>query len=497
MPKDEKGFLSHVHGFMPDSTGFLWMSTNQGLFRARWSDVEAWSRDTTHGIFYAYYGKQSGIQNAEFNGGCSPPYVRTKDGWASFPTMDGLVWFRPEHIPDAYPAGNILVERVLVDDVPMGQDLTLAWDHREVVLQFSLAYWGDPENVRLEYQLKGVTGDRWVPLQTGQRELRFGRIPFGDHELKLRKIGALHRGDDALVFRLRVPEPFYRTPWFIAGCVLGLALLIFFIVRLNAARLQRKNLLLEQKVRERTRELVDTNAVLRRSLEMKELLVSIISHDIVTPLRFIARVANGAAKDTGKVDDERLNSTLEDLASSSVKLHANAQDLLNWIKRQDGRIDLRRRDFAVRMLAEEVFDMERERAVDNGVQFMNEIPSGDVIRTDRNVLSIILHNLVANAVTHSAGATVTMSGRRSEGNYLLTVRDTGAGMTPSVLRHAQRVQANGALGAMNEEGERDVQGIGLLIIADLLQLLGGSFSVDSRQGVGTTIELTVPSKFPA
>lgn len=493
LPIDEKGFMSHVHAFMPDNAGFLWMSTNQGLFRTKWSDLEAWSKDTTQGIFYAYYGKQSGILNAEFNGGCSPPYVRTGDGWASFPTMDGLVWFRPELIPDAFPNGEIMVEGILVDDVPMAQDLTLAWDHREVIVQFSLAYWGDPENVRMEYQLKGLTGDRWVPLQTGQREMRFGRIPFGQHELKLRKIGAVLRGDEALVFRIHVPVPFYRTLWFIAACVLALALLLYSVVQLNAARLRRKNLLLEQKVRERTRELVDTNAVLRRSLEMKELLVSIISHDIVTPLRFIARVANGAARVTMESSDERLNKTLVDLAQSSVKLHANAQDLLNWIKRQDGRIDLRPRNFVVSQLAEEVFDMERERAAENGVDIRNNISQEDVIRTNRNVLSIILHNLLANAVTHSAGASVTLSGEWRDDSYHVKVSDTGAGMPLSVLRHAQRVQAKGALGAMNEEGERDVQGIGLLIIADLLQLLGGAFTVESQQGVGTTIVVIIPS----
>ena len=45
---------------------------------------------------------------------------------------------------------------------------------------------------------------------------------------------------------------------------------------------------------------------------------------------------------------------------------------------------------------------------------------------------------------------------------------------------------------MNEEGERDVQGLGLLIVADLLQLLGGSFVVDSTKGLGTAITVILP-----
>lgn len=494
LPKDEKGFLSHVHAFMPDSAGSLWMSTNQGLFRVHVRDLEAWTRDTSHSIFYAYFGKHAGIQNTEFNGGCSPPFVRTRDGWASFPTMDGLVWFQPELIPDAYPIGDIKLEEVRVDDVRMGKDGLLVWDHREVIIRFSLAYWGDPENARLEYQLDEVTGERWIPLQAGQRELRFGRMPPGDHELKLRKVGSALRGDAALMIRLNVQMPFYRNPWFIVGCVLAVLLFLYTIIRLNAARLRRRNLQLEQMVRERTRELVETNVVLRRSLEMKEMLVSIISHDIVTPLRFIARVAHGAARVPDGTLEGRLKNTLMDLASSSVKLHHNAQGLLSWIKRQDGRIDLRPRNFVINLLADEIFDMERERAAENNVELLNHIPPEDVIHADRNVLSIILHNLVANAVTHSAGASVAVTGWWGEGSYHVKVADSGAGMPPSVLRHAQRVQNKGALGAMNEDGERDVQGIGLLIVADLLQLLGGSFKVESRQGEGTSIEVVVPSR---
>ncbi|HEY0976123.1 MAG TPA: ATP-binding protein [Flavobacteriales bacterium] len=493
LPEDHQGFMSHVHAFMPDQEGFMWLSTNQGLFRMRLSDIEAWSNDTTQRIYQAYYGKRSGILNPEFNGGCDPAFVRTADGWASFPTMDGLVWFRPEAIPDAYPMNEVLVEHVEVDGV--SRSLTgptdIPWDHHEVVVRFSLAYWGDQENARLEYRLEGANGGQWIPLRTGQRELRFSTLPSGTPELRIRKVGSDARGEpDALTYRFVVPAPYYRTFWFIALCAIGGVLVFWSALRFNAARLRRKNLQLEKKVRERTGELLEANAVLRRSLEMKEMLVSIISHDIVTPLRFIARVANGVARNTD--DRTRMQETLRDLARSSDKLHANAQDLLHWIKRQDGRIDLRPRNVAVNPMVDEVLDMERERAMEKGVLLVNEVGVDDVVRTDRNVLSIVLHNLVANAVTHTDTGTVTLTGRGGRKEYVIMVKDSGPGMPEAAWRHAKRVQHKGALGAMNEEGERDVQGLGLLIVADLLQLLGGRFEVVEHSGIGTEIQVTIP-----
>lgn len=495
LPPDEQGFLSHVHAFMPDEAGFLWMSTNQGLFRVKLTDLEAWTRDTTQRTFYAYYGKKAGIANAEFNGGCSPPYTRTANGWASLPTMDGLVWFRPGSMPDAYPHEDIHLEAVLVNGArQQGTTLRLPWDHREFVVALSIAYWGDPENVRLEYAF-GQQSDQWTSLPTGQRELRFAGLALGDHFLRVRKVGAQARGDTDLVeLRLAVEAPFFRRPWFILLVLAATALLFLGAIQLNASRLRRRNAQLELKVTDRTRELEEANTDLRRSLEMKEMLVSIISHDIVTPLRFIARVAGGAARRVPQDAEVRFAGSLADLANSSEKLYANAQGLLQWVKRQDGRIELRPRNVVIHLLVAEVLNREHERAVDNNMHLENRVPLDDIIHTDRDVLSIILHNAVANAVTHSGAGSIVVSGELTTSGYRLVVKDTGIGMPDSVRRHAQRIQHQGALGAMGQEGERDVQGLGLLIIADLMQLLGGRMQVQSEVGSGTSIILDLPAQ---
>lgn len=495
LPVDQDGFLTHVHAFMPDEAGFLWMSTNQGLFRVRRADLEKWADDTTQSVYIAYYGRRAGINNSEFNGGCSPAFVRTGDGWASFPTMDGLVWFRPEQVPDAYPLAPLVLEGLVVDgaQVDPAGEVRIPWDHKEVAVTFSLAYWGAPENVKLEYTLGGQREGKWTTLLPGQRELRFPALASGQSTLRIRKRGAPMRGEgDAIVLNFYVPLPFYRTSWFMALGVAALALLFWLALRLNAARLRRRNLQLEKMVRARTSELMSSNAELRKSLEMKEMLVSIISHDIVTPLRFIARVSNGAASGGRAQDPERLGETLRDIASSSDKLHANAQGLLQWIKRQDGRIDLRIRNVAAQPLVQEVLNMEYERAADKGLKLINAMPVDDVLHTDRNVLSIILHNLVANAVTHTTKGHVLVKGVQEGGNYLIHIEDTGSGMPEAALRHALRLQRRGALGAMNEEGERDVQGLGLLIVADLVHLLGGSFNVQSTTDQGTTVSISIP-----
>lgn len=494
LPTDNEDFLSHVHAFLADDAGFLWMSTNQGLFRVKLSDIDHWTRNTRHELYFAYYGKHSGIANSEFNGGCSPAFVRTGNGWASFPTMDGLVWFKPEEVPDAYPQRPILLEGVEVDGRRIMPDdgYTLEWSHKNVVVEYSLAYWGDPENAKLEYSLSNNAG-QWTRIRPGQRQLSLAKLPGRKVDLVIRKVGSHSRGNEkALMVKFIIPPPYYRTAWFIAGSILLGAFLLYTVIRLNAARLRRRNLQLEEMVAQRTGELTSTNAVLRRSLEMKEMLVSIISHDIVTPLRFIARVSDGTATRWQKQDPELLSDTLYDIARSTDKLYNNAEGLLQWIKRQDDRIELRIRNEALHPLVGRVLEMQRERALDKGIELINDVPLDDVIRTDSNILSIILNNLVVNAVTHTKEGYVKVSGASVNGTYSIEVADTGSGMPDAAFRHALRLQGKGALGAMNEEGERDVQGLGLLIVADLLQMLGASFSVQTARGKGTTFTISIP-----
>lgn len=496
LPKDEQGFLSHVHAFMHDQAGFLWMSTNQGLFRMRRSDLDAWVKDPSQRIHYAYYGKRAGIANPEFNGGCDPPFVRTSDGWASFPTMDGLVWFRPEEVPDAFPTHPIVVERIELD----GEQLehvdggALPWGHRELVLHFSLAYWGDPENARVEYSVDGIDDGRWKQLPPGRREVRLGTLPAGEPMVRIRKVGAGLRGDrGSVVLKFKVLPPLFLRAWFVVLCCAAAAFLFYLTLRFNAARLRRKNMQLEKKVRERTAELTDANAILRRSLEMKEMLVSIISHDIVTPLRFIARVSSGASRSMRGANTEHLGETLDDLARASDRLQANAQDMLDWVKRQDGRIALRPRNVALHLLVEEVIGRERERASEKGVRVENDVPLDDVLFVDRNVLTIVLQNLIGNALTYTEFGEVRIAGHEEGGGYVFMLSDTGPGMTDAALAHAKRLQRQGALGAMNHEGERDVQGLGLLIVADLLELLGGGFTIVRSTDEGTSIRVELGS----
>ncbi|MBK6774769.1 MAG: hypothetical protein IPG74_02585 [Flavobacteriales bacterium] len=158
-PLDPRRDLSHVHAFVRDLNGWLWLPTNRGLFRVEGSAVERYLQDTTAVFQYAFHGPRSGVSTLEFNGGCSPTHARLEDGHLVLPTIDGLVWFHPDHVHDPWPRGRVRVDALRVNGVAMDRSKRLAPLDTDAAidLEVSIPFWGDVRNLQLQYRFTGWT----------------------------------------------------------------------------------------------------------------------------------------------------------------------------------------------------------------------------------------------------------------------------------------------------------------------------------------------------
>lgn len=485
LPLDDDQRLLHAHTFMPDEHGWIWISTNNGIFRVRHTDIDAYLDGRIPRVYLAHYGTEAGIANPELNGGCDPAYLRLANGLASFPSLQGLVWFHPDQVPDPTPQGTVLFESFTSGQRtwPVDGPVELGTGVGNTSLHFSCPYWGLPENFQLEYQITGM-GDAWIPLGPQQRDLLFIPTP-GEHEVLIRPVGLAGARPEA-VSRLAfsVAYPFYRTFAGISLMALGAAGLFVLALRYNSRRLRQRNDLLERAVRQRTSQLQQANTHLERSVQEKERLVSIISHDIVSPLQFIARVA----KRHGGKEAPPDRSAWQDIASTSEKLHANAQNMLNWIRHQERGGLLRPRHLPMHQVADNVLGLLREQAVQKGIRLENLVPQDDIFRSDHEVISTILHNLVGNALGHARPHQVTISGRGGELDYVLEVQDDGAGMDAAALDKIRLLLRDGT----NENDP--FSGLGYIIVRDMLKLLGASITIDSTPDQGTSVVVTIPAE---
>ncbi len=491
-PPDKRGYLSHTHAFMRDRTGHLWMSTNHGLFRCPWSDLLAWVADPAKTFGYDHYGSWAGIKNPEFNGGCDPSWLMLPNGNASFPTMDGLVQFNPDSIEGTRKWGQVLIESYTVNGTYArhGDSNHHPAGTREVSVTFSVSYWGDPLGLDLEYRLHET--DVWRKLDPEQRTIRISDPQPGQYGVEVRMVGAAMDTSAYHSIYFSIERPFLRTPWGIALIVLAGSIFLYVLFRFGSAQLERRNLALERAVAERTESLHHANSELQRSVALKERLISIVTHDIVSPLRFIAQVAR-KTEAAGAVRSLESGDALREIHFAAEKQHGNAQNLLSWIKQQEGVITPQPRHVVMNMLIEDLFDRVRSEAASKGLSLENDVELDDVLMVDKDLLTIALNNLLINAVTYTERGIVRISAATVDGLYHLIIKDTGPGFSPKTREQIERIRKGDHREPADGQGD-GVHGLGYIIVAGVMELLGGDLEVVGEGGNGTTIMLRLPLK---
>lgn len=300
-------------------------------------------------------------------------------------------------------------------------------------MEFSLAYWGDPENAQMEYRIPGIV-EHWRLVPIGVRSLAVVRPPAGEYEVYLRKVGSGTLADEATPFKtFRVARPWWATWPALAGYAACLFLLFRAGSRWNTARLLNRNRWLEENVAKQTDALQHANQELQRAVAHQEKLISVISHDVVPPLRFVARVARSAEhllREGGPEED--LAGTLADLGTSTEKLHTNAESLLTWIRTRSTRSGPVPRPTAMHAFVDHALDRVSEMFYQAGISTTNQVDPNDVCITDPDLLGIIIYNLLMNVRYHARADEVRVSGSFGADGYVLLVQDNGVGVPPRI-----------------------------------------------------------------
>ena len=142
-------------------------------------------------------------------------------------------------------------------------------------------------------------------------------------------------------------------------------------------------------------------------------------------------------------------------------------------------------------LAHDVARQASRQAEHKGIRIAVELPAGATVESDRELITLVLQNLIGNAVKYSHGGTVTVSAVKREDpvwdGWQVSVRDQGPGIAQL---HRDRLFEAFARGETH--GQPGV-GLGLAIAAHAAKLLGGRLSVETEVGAGSTFHFTLPA----
>ena len=262
--------------------------------------------------------------------------------------------------------------------------------------------------------------------------------------------------------------------------------------RLNRA-LRESQATLARRVDERTADLSDVNAKLARAMRLKDEFLASMSHELRTPLNAILGTYEVLHEQIYGPLTPRQTTALERIEASSRHLLALINDILDLSKIGAGKLELVVDDVPVATLCDASLQLTQQQAIQKELQLtVRYDPQVTTIRGDARRLKQMLVNLLTNAVKFTpAGGTVGLEvlGDIETGVVRFTVWDTGMGIEPKdqARMFEPFTQLDSGL-ARQFEGT----GLGLALVANMVELHGGGIEVQSQVGGGSRFTLLLP-----
>ncbi|MBN9295970.1 MAG: hypothetical protein J0I41_03115 [Filimonas sp.] len=476
LPLDKNNYLLNAHYILEDRKGFFWIPTNRGLFQLSKQNLLHYLKNKTVPFFFLQYTKNDGFNTNEFNGGSQPCGVILPDHSFSLPSMNGVVMFQPDSIHLLLPDKELMIERPEVDGklLPMGESVTLPQSFSRLHFQVVTPYFGNPYNLRIEYAIIEEGGTPvWLPLEE-DNTITQSALPSGQYTLMVRKPNgfAVESYTTASV-ALIVPPAFYETFWFKMLIVAAIILLTWLYFHYKIRAVNKRNQMLREMVAERTAELED-------QLTMQRRFSAIITHDIRSPLYYLSIAAKSVMKEVPQESSETLRK-MQVIESTSRRLYHLTDNLLQYIKVRN--LPKLPSSFKLQLYAivKDKVEIFSGVLAEKKLYLYNEVNPAVELMIAKDYFSIVVHNLLDNAIKFTKTGYIKISTSVLEKHVQLTIEDSGLGMPEDMVNWIN----NEALHQKNTpEG-----GMGLVIVKQLVGLMDARIEAERIESGGSKISI--------
>jgi signal transduction histidine kinase len=235
---------------------------------------------------------------------------------------------------------------------------------------------------------------------------------------------------------------------------------------------------IQDKLLKQSDELEGNNEMLNSTIQTRDKMISIMSHDVRSPLILIG---SGIKMVEGNQQDETTRLVLSEL-NRRADLALNMLDnLLLWSKSQSDQIYYSpvKIEFAeVRKMLNNMKSLQYSKNID----FEIRIPAIGSFQGDKNMIEFILRNLISNANKFTPeGGRILVQLEQLDGKVNFKVKDTGVGMDAESIQKLLQGDSFTTLGTSKEKGH----GIGLPVVQDFIRRHGGQLHIQSEPGKGS------------
>lgn len=246
---------------------------------------------------------------------------------------------------------------------------------------------------------------------------------------------------------------------------------------------QRKTTRLNKIINKQKRELEQLSRV-------KDRIFSVVSHDMRTPVNSLISFIQ--MLEEGNIEQDKLNRYAASLKNNLTYTSTMMENLLNWAASQMQGFNPYLEELNVQETTTEVINTLKQHALQKNISVNNHIEEGTFCKADSNMLSLVLRNLISNAIKFTPNdGSVTINAVTVNDELHINVSDTGVGMSPAQISHFNKPGYLGSgvstLGTNKEKGT----GLGLLLCRTFISLMDGEISVNADYKSGSQFVISL------
>ncbi|BBE30987.1 sensor histidine kinase [Tepiditoga spiralis] len=233
---------------------------------------------------------------------------------------------------------------------------------------------------------------------------------------------------------------------------------------------------------------------LKKLDKMKMEFLSMISHELRTPLSAIKAYSETLIDSIEMMDTETLKEFMNTIYKESLHLEALLNDLLDFSKLELKSLKLQKEKIDINELLKEIIKSTEESAKSNNIKVIFEDNTKPIMGfIDKTRIRQVFLNLIQNAIKYfdskKEKPEVNIKTTEDEKNIYVSIKDNGIGIDS---KHHQKIFEKFYRVDTSLTYKVQGTGIGLSIVKDLIEMHGGSITIESSEGIGTEFKITIP-----